>query len=190
MSSAHLSFRHFTYVTAHFPTLPSPRLRHSSFSNPYVASPTSQLFLQTLFSLLLCHRLFTCHLASRPCNISGNESLLSMSLCVQLTHAFYCAVRTVQMRHKDKNIASSNAIWHYNYIPHPQTRFWTTVQLIPGIGTYNFSVASYISLCKIISCISSNVAILWQRDFTISYRGQLGENILQREGSWQTAIRM
>ena len=38
-------YRHFTYVTAHYPTLPSFCLRHSSFSNPSVASPTSQLIL-------------------------------------------------------------------------------------------------------------------------------------------------
>ena len=36
------TFRHFTYVTVHFPTLPSLYLRHSSFSNPSFASPTSQ----------------------------------------------------------------------------------------------------------------------------------------------------
>ena len=42
-------FRHFTYVTAHSPTLPSLYLRHSSFSNPSVASPTSQLILQPFF---------------------------------------------------------------------------------------------------------------------------------------------
>ena len=65
-------FRHFTYVTAHSPTLPPLYLRHSSFSNPSLASPTSQLILQpfrrftyvtanssTLLSLLLRHRLFT-----------------------------------------------------------------------------------------------------------------------------------
>ena len=34
-------FRHFTYVKAHYPTLPSLHLRHSSFSNPSVASHTS-----------------------------------------------------------------------------------------------------------------------------------------------------
>ena len=39
-------FRHFTYVTAHSPSLPSLHLRHSSFSNPSVASSTSQLILQ------------------------------------------------------------------------------------------------------------------------------------------------
>ena len=35
-------FRHFTYVTTHSPTLPLLPLRHSSFSNPSFASPTSQ----------------------------------------------------------------------------------------------------------------------------------------------------
>ena len=52
-------FHHFTYVTAHSPTLPSLYLRHSSFSYPTVASPTSQLIFQTLLSHLLRHRLFT-----------------------------------------------------------------------------------------------------------------------------------
>ena len=35
-------FRRFTYVTAHYPSLPLLHLRHSSFSNPSFASPTSQ----------------------------------------------------------------------------------------------------------------------------------------------------
>ena len=42
-------FRHFTYVTTHSPTLPSHCLRHSSFSNSTVASPTSQFILQPFF---------------------------------------------------------------------------------------------------------------------------------------------
>ena len=46
-------FRHFTYVTDHSPTLPLLHLRHSSFSNPFFASPTSQA-------------LHLIHLASRP----------------------------------------------------------------------------------------------------------------------------
>ena len=41
--------RHFTYVIAHSPTLPSLYLCHSSFSNPSVASPMSQLILQPFF---------------------------------------------------------------------------------------------------------------------------------------------
>ena len=42
-------FCHFTYVTTHSPTLPSLYLRHSSFSQPSVASPTSQFILQPIF---------------------------------------------------------------------------------------------------------------------------------------------
>ena len=42
-------FTHFTYVTTHSPTLPSLYLRHTSFSNPSVASPTSQFILQPFF---------------------------------------------------------------------------------------------------------------------------------------------
>ena len=58
--------------SAHSPNFPSLHLRHSSFSNPSVALPTSQFILQrlrcftyvtslspTLISLLLRHRLFT-----------------------------------------------------------------------------------------------------------------------------------
>ena len=43
------AFHHFTYVTAHSPTLPSLYLHHNSFSNPSVASPTSQIILQPFF---------------------------------------------------------------------------------------------------------------------------------------------
>ena len=47
-------FRRFTYVTAHSPALPLLYLRHSSFSNPSFASPTSQA-------------LHLRHLANCPC---------------------------------------------------------------------------------------------------------------------------
>ena len=47
------SFRHFTYVKTHSPTLSLLYLRHSSFSNPSFASPTSQA-------------LHLIHMASRP----------------------------------------------------------------------------------------------------------------------------
>ena len=47
MSQFIQTFRHFTYVTTHSPTLPSLYLRHSSFSNPSVVLPTSQLILQS-----------------------------------------------------------------------------------------------------------------------------------------------
>ena len=45
------AFRHFTYTTAHSPTIPSLYLRLSSLSNPSVATPTSQLILQPFFRL-------------------------------------------------------------------------------------------------------------------------------------------
>ena len=65
---------HFIYVTAHSdsPRFPSLHLLHSSFSNPSLALPTSQLILQpfrcftyvtahspTLLSLLLRYRIFS-----------------------------------------------------------------------------------------------------------------------------------
>ena len=43
------AFSHFTYITAHSPMLPSLYLHHSSFSNPSVVSPSSQLILQPFF---------------------------------------------------------------------------------------------------------------------------------------------
>ena len=43
------TFRHFTCVTTHSPTLPSLYLRHSSFSNLSDALPTSQFILQPFF---------------------------------------------------------------------------------------------------------------------------------------------
>ena len=53
-------FRHFTYVTAHFPTLPSLYLRYSSFFNPSVASFSNPSFASTSQALHLRH------LANRP----------------------------------------------------------------------------------------------------------------------------
>ena len=90
------AFRHFTYVTAHSPTLSTLYLRHKSLSNPSITSPTSQLILQpfprftyvtthypTIPLLHLRHSSFSNpsfasptsqdfhlrHLASRPCNV-------------------------------------------------------------------------------------------------------------------------
>ena len=51
------NFLSLHFVTTHSATLPSLYLRHSSFSNPSVASPTSQVIVKTLFSLLLRHKL-------------------------------------------------------------------------------------------------------------------------------------
>ena len=62
----------FKICSAHSPNFTSLHLRHSSFSNPFVALPASQLILKpfccftyvavhspTLLLLLLCHKLFT-----------------------------------------------------------------------------------------------------------------------------------
>ena len=64
-------FRHFTYVTIHSPTLPLLHLRHSSFSSPSFASPTSQaLHLIYLAELILppyCHFIYiTTHSPTLP----------------------------------------------------------------------------------------------------------------------------
>ena len=73
-------FRHFTYVTAHSATLPSfylrhssfptlllLHLRHSSFSNPSFASPTSQA-------------LHLRHLASRPWTLQEKQKFYMIFL--------------------------------------------------------------------------------------------------------------
>ena len=65
-------FCHFTYVTAHSPTLLLPHLCSRSFSNPSFASPTSQA-------------LHLNHLASRPCSIPSVNLLIKMYPVKQLT---------------------------------------------------------------------------------------------------------
>ena len=59
-------FRRFAYVTAHSQTLSLLHLRHSSFSNPYFASPTSQA-------------LHLIQLANRPFDASFTSSLCTDS---------------------------------------------------------------------------------------------------------------
>ena len=61
-------FRHFTYVTTHSPTLPLLYLHHSSFSNPSVASPTSQFILQPFFRFS--------YVTSSYINSPGEQALL------------------------------------------------------------------------------------------------------------------
>ena len=79
------AFRRFTYVTAHFPTLPSLHLRHSSFSKPSVALPTSQLILQPFrrFTYITAHsttlRCFTYVTTHSPQSSFSNLSVTSPS---------------------------------------------------------------------------------------------------------------
>ena len=94
------TFRRFTDVTPHFPTLSLLHLRHSSFSNPSLELPTSHLIFQPAHSpsfpsLHLRHSSFSnpsldlptsqalhlCHLASRPC-YSILCGLLNSNFCL------------------------------------------------------------------------------------------------------------
>ena len=70
MSSAHSpTFPSLHYDTTHSPTLRSLHLRHSSFSNPSVALPTSQFILQPFFT-------FT-YVTSSSLNSPGDPPMLS-----------------------------------------------------------------------------------------------------------------
>ena len=58
-----------SYVTTHSPFLPSLYLRHSSFSNPSVASPSSQFILQPFFRFS--------YVTSASLNLPGVPSMYS-----------------------------------------------------------------------------------------------------------------
>ena len=87
--------RRFTYVTALSPTLPSLYVRHSSFSNPSVASPTSQLILQPFFRFSYVTGFHLRHLASRPC--------LEFLTCQYIHKRWFETNRKLSSRHQ-KNI--------------------------------------------------------------------------------------
>ena len=97
------SFRRFTYVTAHSPTLPLLHLRHSSFSNPSFAllcpfsklsvpSPTSQLILESFrrFTYITAHSptLLLLHLSHSSFSNPSFASLTS-----QVLHFIHLASR-------------------------------------------------------------------------------------------------
>ena len=75
-------FRHFTYVTTHSPTLPSLSLRHSSLSNPSVASPTSQFILQPSFHFS--------YVTSSSLNSPDEPTILSSTLQKKSIKYFCC----------------------------------------------------------------------------------------------------
>ena len=89
---------------AHSPSFPSFHLRHSSFSNPSLALPTSQLILQplrcftyvtalspTLLSLFLRHRIFTyvtwraAHATEKRTRAAPRCALARLHPCLLLT---------------------------------------------------------------------------------------------------------
>ena len=67
-------------VTAHSPTLPSLYLRHNSFSNPSVASSTSQLILQPFFRFFYVTGFHLRHLAQGGACVSQANALQEMTL--------------------------------------------------------------------------------------------------------------
>ena len=70
-------FCHFIYAITHSPTLPSLYLPHSSFSDPSVASPTSQFILQPFFRFS--------YVTSSSLNSSGEPIMSFTSSYIRLT---------------------------------------------------------------------------------------------------------
>ena len=83
-------FHHFTYVTAHSPTLLSIYLHRSSFFNPSVAWPTSQLILQPFrrFTSIMAPTLPLLHL--RHSSFSSPSFASPMSQTLHLCHLASC----------------------------------------------------------------------------------------------------
>ena len=79
-------FRRFTYFTAHSATLPLLHLRHSSFCNPSVASPTSQFILQPFFRFS--------YFTSSSFNSPGEPSMV-LSLNNTVIHQNYHDIITI-----------------------------------------------------------------------------------------------
>ena len=84
--------------SGHSPTLPSLYLRHSSFSNPSVASPTSQLILQPFFRFSYITGSW---LASRPC------FAWSLRIACALRHWVTC-IFSLEFSPLDPRFAGSN----------------------------------------------------------------------------------
>ena len=78
-------FHGFTYITAHSPTLSLLHLRHSSFSNPSIASPTSQLILQPFHHITY----ITAHSPTLPLLHLRHSSFSNPSFASPTSHALY-----------------------------------------------------------------------------------------------------
>ena len=75
-------FHCFTYITAHSPILLLLYLHHSSFSNPSIASPTSQFILQPFFRFS--------YVTSSSVNSPGGPRLLTDFHIRLDRHGFTC----------------------------------------------------------------------------------------------------
>ena len=102
-------FRHFTHVTAHFPTLPSLYLRHSSFSNPFVALPTSQLILQPFVRFSYVKGSLLMSPGEPPMHISNDSYKI---------FAKYCG-RHWQEQGSDSFFIVTSAVLHSFLLPNP-----------------------------------------------------------------------
>ena len=96
-------FRHLTYITTHSPTLPSLYLRHSSFSNPSVASPTSQFILQPFFRFSYVTSPSLNSLGEPPMVYTSTWPLLERISYTKQMYAFHYVVSTTY--------GSSNSAW-------------------------------------------------------------------------------
>ena len=98
------TFRHFTYVTAHSPTFPSLYLRHSSFSTPSVASPTSQALhcsfsnlsitsptSQLILQPFRCFTYITVHSPTLPLLHQRHSSFSNPSVASPTSRALHCS---------------------------------------------------------------------------------------------------
>ena len=79
-------FRRFTYITTHSPTLPLLYLRHSSFSNPSFASPTSQFILQPFFRFSYVTSSSLNSPGESPMQYNGNPSFSFLGVCEYPKH--------------------------------------------------------------------------------------------------------
>ena len=134
-------FRHFTYVTAHYPTLPtlylhhsssahsptipSLHLRHSSFSNPSDALPTSQLIcsfsnhsVTSPTSQLILQPLFRFSYVTGSSHTSPGELPMSAtnSWIVTVIHAHSPTIPSLHLSHSsfsNPSFASSTSLGLY-----------------------------------------------------------------------------
>ena len=120
-------FHHFTYVTAHSPIFPSLYLRHSSFFNPSVASPTSQFILQPF-------RRFTCHSSFFNTSVASP----TWQLILQTFRRFiYVTVHSstlllLHLRHSSfTNPSFASPTSQAVYLRHLASRAWCIFQNVP-----------------------------------------------------------
>ena len=92
------TFCHFTYITAHSPTFPSFYLHHNSFSNPFIALPTSQLYAHspTFPSLHLRHNSFSNSSVALP----TSQLILQPFCCFTYVTVHSPALLSPHLRHK------------------------------------------------------------------------------------------